>query len=220
MLDDMIDGAENCSLTSLNHYTPLEIGFGQTSENRVRFSQHRLESGKQVGSAATGLARKLLLTVSLERLAPDAADDPFGDIAGKMDDQIADAVRSRVRSAPDCGLRKSVNAVTKLDRVLLHQPVPRPGDEAARRLRDHDVPSKVSVIMPVLLRPCERERLSPVRRGCRERHRAPAPPYRMAPRPERPGPWVALARASRARWRCLQRRHAPSTSRWPRASAR
>src|SRR5438105_1923220 len=102
VLDDVIDCVEHRDLSTLNAARRGQVRGGKACEHRVRLIQYALEVAEEHIGGCTVLRGELAGAVSCTRDAANAGHDPLPDVAGEVEEQIADTVRLLVRAPPKC----------------------------------------------------------------------------------------------------------------------
>jgi len=101
VFDDVIERLEHRQLSSLNGAQRAQIRRGETREHRVSLAQHALEIGEQPVGGRAVVRGELAGAVTSAWHGANTGHDPLPDVAGEVEQQIADAVRLLVRSPPE-----------------------------------------------------------------------------------------------------------------------
>src|SRR2546423_7359386 len=125
VLYHVIDRSDHRRLASLNHDRTLEVFRAQSSQDGICLAQNHFQIVEQGRSVPSLFLREFTGSITADRLPTDAAENPLGDVAGQMNQQVADAVRSIVGPRPCSSGRQRVGAVAQLDGILFRQPVAR-----------------------------------------------------------------------------------------------
>ena len=121
MLDDVIDGFEDGDLITLNLAACRKVVGFDLTEHLSRRLQYRPKPVQQLRFWQHPAFVEFLLAAPLERTLADAADDPLGDVAAQVQNEIANAVRSLVRSPPEISIGEPLQAPFDFQQVFSEQ---------------------------------------------------------------------------------------------------
>src|SRR5262249_48382083 len=102
---------------------------GQRAQNTVDVSERALERRQQFLGRRALTCGKFLCAMPLECFTADARHDPLSKVAVQMQQQVADAVRSFIRTPPQSLLRQRVDSETKFRGIFAREIVARAIDE-------------------------------------------------------------------------------------------